>query len=203
MISLSEIDTTCKRASKAVGFSWGVAEEIGKNMRLLEMFGIPGVSNLLGYFNIYKENNFKKISLITNKNFSESKPFCPIVVGLNFLDQINSLNNLKEINFKNFAYPIIFLSFASRASEILGKKIVVNIDDKKFILSFNHTILTNSIDNLKIENCNSLSINFLDNKNTFSHNDWNDLYELSKKTFVEETDSLKISSAGAGLTDND
>ena len=69
--------------------------------------------------------------------------------------------------------------------------------------SFNHTILTNSIDNLKIENCNSLSINFLDNKNTFSHNDWNDLYELSKKTFVEETDSLKISSAGAGLTDND
>ena len=109
MISLSEIDTTCKRASRAVGFSWGVAEEIGKNMRLLEMFGIPGVSNLLGYFNIYKENNFKKISLITDKNFSESKPFCPIVVGLNFLDQINSLNNLKEINFKNFAYPIIFL----------------------------------------------------------------------------------------------
>ena len=95
------------------------------------------------------------------------------------------------------------MTFYQKIKTEHGKKIVVNIDDKKFILSFNHTILTNSIDNLKIENCNSLSINFLDNKNTFSHNDWNDLYELSKKTFVEETDSLKISSAGAGLTDND
>ena len=40
MRSLSEIDTTAKRASKAMGFSWGIAEEVGKNMRILEMFGI-------------------------------------------------------------------------------------------------------------------------------------------------------------------
>ena len=203
MISLSEIDTTCKRASKAVGFSWGVAEEIGKNMRLLEMFGIPGVSNLLGYFNIYKENNFKKISLITDKNFSESKPFCPIVVGLNFLDQINLLKDSKEIQFKNVAYPIIFLPFISRASEIIGKRIFLTIDEKKFILNFNQTILANSINKLIIANSNDLIINFLDNNNTFSEENWNDLYELSKKTFVDETDSLKSSTAGAGLTDND
>ena len=38
MQSFSEIDTTSKRASKAAGFAWGVAEEIGKNMRNLEMF---------------------------------------------------------------------------------------------------------------------------------------------------------------------
>ena len=38
MRSFSEIDTTSKRASKAAGFAWGVAEEIGKNMRNLEMF---------------------------------------------------------------------------------------------------------------------------------------------------------------------
>ena len=203
MISLSEIDTTCKRATKAIGFSWGIAEEIGKNMRLLEMFGIPGVNNLLEYFNIYKENNFKKTSLITEKNFSESKPFCPIVSGLNFLDQINSLNNFKEINFKNFAYPIIFLPFASRASEIIGKRIAINMDEKKFILNFNQTIFTNSINDFKIVICNNLSINFLDNKNTFSEKDWADLYELSKKTFVDETDNLKKNTAGAGLTDND
>ena len=37
MISLSEIETTSKRATRAVGFSWGVAEEVGKNMRLLDL----------------------------------------------------------------------------------------------------------------------------------------------------------------------
>ena len=46
MQSLSEIDTTSKRASKAAGFSWGVAEEIGKAVRSLELFGLPGVKNL-------------------------------------------------------------------------------------------------------------------------------------------------------------
>ena len=35
MKSLSEIETTSKRASKAVGFSWGVSEEIAKGIRLL------------------------------------------------------------------------------------------------------------------------------------------------------------------------
>ena len=30
MRSLSEIETAVKRASRAVGFSWGIAEEVGK-----------------------------------------------------------------------------------------------------------------------------------------------------------------------------
>ena len=44
---------------------------------------------------------------------------------------------------------------------------------------------------------------FIKNKNTFSENEWQELYELSEGTFVEETEELKKSAAGAGLTDND
>ena len=50
MITFSEIETTTKRASKAAGFSWGVAEEIGKSIRSLELFGLPGIINLNQYF---------------------------------------------------------------------------------------------------------------------------------------------------------
>ena len=49
MKSLSEIDTVSKRASRASGFDWGVAEEVGKNIRMLEMLGIPGIKNLNYY----------------------------------------------------------------------------------------------------------------------------------------------------------
>jgi len=59
MRSLSEIETTSKRASKAVGFSWGIAEEIGKNIKILEMFNISGVRNLNEYFKVYKKKNSK------------------------------------------------------------------------------------------------------------------------------------------------
>ena len=38
MKSLSEIETASKRASRAVGFSWGEAEEVAKGIRLLELF---------------------------------------------------------------------------------------------------------------------------------------------------------------------
>ena len=50
MKSLSEIETTSKRASRGVGFSWGIAEEVGKCIRLLELFGLPGIKNLNEYY---------------------------------------------------------------------------------------------------------------------------------------------------------
>ncbi len=60
MKSLSEIETTSKRASKSIGFSWGISEEVGKNMRLLELFGLPGVKNLNQYFKNCKNKQFQK-----------------------------------------------------------------------------------------------------------------------------------------------
>ena len=54
MKSLSEIETTSKRASRAIGYSWGVAEEIAKGVRLLELFGLPGIKNLNKYYCIEK-----------------------------------------------------------------------------------------------------------------------------------------------------
>ena len=46
MRSYSEIDTIVKRSTKAKGFSWGVAEEIGKNIKQLELFGLPLVNQI-------------------------------------------------------------------------------------------------------------------------------------------------------------
>jgi len=61
MRSFSEIDTTAKRASKAAGFSWGMAEEIGKSIRSLELFGLPGIINLNNYLKKIKQKHPKKI----------------------------------------------------------------------------------------------------------------------------------------------
>ena len=38
---------------------------------------------------------------------------------------------------------------------------------------------------------------------SFKDKVWDQLYELSTETFVEETDRLKENAAGAGLADND
>ena len=203
MITLSEIDTTSKRATKAAGFSWGVAEEVGKNMRLLELYGLSGIKNLNEYFKNYKKKQYQKVSLISETNDSQKIPYCPIILGTNFLDQISLLENINEIQIKNVAFPLLLLPFVSRASEIIGKRIFIKIDEKEFLLNFNQSIYSNYLKSEILENSKLIKINFIENKNTFKDSEWKELYKLSEDTFVEETDSLKASGAGAGLTDND
>ena len=203
MRSLSEIDTISKRAVRAKGFSWGASEEIGKSVKLLELFGLPGLKNLNQYLKIYDQNKFQKTKLISESNVSEKNYLCPISLGISFLDQINTLNKYNSIEFNKVAYPILFLSFASRGSEVLGKKILISCDEKEFILNFNQSIFGNYSKNEIWENANTILINFLENNNSFSEEEWKEMNKFANETFVDESDELKQKSAGAGLNDND
>ncbi len=203
MKSLSEIDTTSKRASKAVGFSWGEAEEIGKSIRLLELFGFQGIKTLNEYYKIKINKKFESLNLIHKDNYSKKKPYCPIALGINLLDQIRGIEKLKKIKFNNVAYPLLMLSFLSRGSEIIGKKINVKFDEVEFLLNINVNISSNLLNNHCPKNANNIEISILENEDNFLEQEWESLYKLSEETFVEETDSLKEGAAGAGLTDND
>ena len=203
MRSLSEIDTVSKRSSRAAGYSWGISEEIGKNIRLLEMFSLPGIKNLNDFYKKKKDLKLEELTLIKEKNETSKSKFCPIIAGVSFLDQVGNLKNINEIQFTNIAYPILFLPFVSRASEVIGKRIHLKLDNKEFIMNFNNSISYNFFKSEIVELSEVISINILENKDTFSEIEWKELYKLSENTFVEENDSLKQSGAGAGLTDND
>ena len=203
MRSLSEIDTVSKRSSRAAGYSWGISEEIGKNIRLLEMFSLPGIKNLNDFYKKKKDLKLEELTLIKEKNETNKSKFCPIIAGVSFLDQVGNLKNINEIQFTNIAYPILFLPFVSRASEVIGKRIHLKLDNKEFIMNFNNSISYNFFKSEIVELSEVISINILENKDTFSEIEWKELYKLSENTFVEENESLKQSGAGAGLTDND
>ena len=170
MKSLSEIETVSKRASRAAGYSWGISEEVGKNTRLLEMFGLPGIKNLNDYFNKRKEQKFENLKLINAENKSTKLQYCPIISGTSLIDQIKFLDNINEIKFEGIAYPLLFLSFLSRSSEILGKRIQLKFDDKIFLLNFNVNILFKmSIDDFPIK-ANHVEISFIENIETHFKN---------------------------------
>ncbi len=203
MKSLSEIDTVSKRATRGAGYDWGIAEEVGKNIRMLEMLGIAGIKNLNHYYKIKVKKNFEKISLIDKENKKKRLEYCPIIAGVSFLDQVRSLENLSEIKFENIAFPILFLPFVSRASEIVGRKILLKVDNRNFLLNYNTSIYSNSLNEGVTTIGNNVVVKFLENLDSFEENEWKELYTLSEKTFVEENESLKQGAAGAGLTDND
>ena len=203
MRSLSEIETAVKRASRAVGFSWGNSEEVGKSVRQLELFGLEGIKNLNQYYKDKVSKKFDDLNLISKINETSLEAYCPIILGISFLDQIKTIENFKTIKFKKVAYPILFLSFLSRASEISGKKIHAVFDQTEILLNLNVNISSNFFNQEFSEFANEIEIKFIDNKNNFNDSDWNSLYKLAEDTFVEESDSLKQGAAGAGLTDND
>ena len=203
MKSLSEIETTSKRASKALGFSWGIAEEIGKGIRLLELFGLEGIKNFNQYCILKKKQNFTNSIFIKGSNFAEKYPFCPIMLGINFMDQVRSIEKFKKVTFDKISLPVLILPFLSRSSEIIGKKILIKFEQINFLLNLNVNISSNILG----KDCpiigTNVVIDVIENKDNFSEKDWKNLYKLSEKTFVEENESLKQSGAGAGLTDND
>ncbi|MBD1174539.1 DUF3726 domain-containing protein [Pelagibacterales bacterium SAG-MED01] len=203
MKSLSEIETTSKRASRAVGFSWGVAEEIAKGVRQLELFGFPGIKNLSQYYKLINKKKFEKLTIIKKNNKSNKSSLCPVDLGVRFLDQIKTLESLKKITFYKIAHPILFLPFLSRSSEIVGKRILLKFEKNTLLLNFNVNILSKFIKNEFPSIAKKVEVIFLENKDFFSEKEWKNLYKLSENTFVEETDSLKQGAAGAGLTDND
>jgi len=200
---LSEIETTSKRASRAMGFSWGVAEEIAKGVRLLELFGLPGIKNLNKYYKDKVKAQYENLFSIKKNNKSKISSFCPITLGVSFLDQIKTLESVNKYTFKKIAHPILFLPFLSRSSEIIGKKILFKFDKIEFLLNFNTSISSNFLKKEFPSVAKNCEVNFINNKDSFTNAEWKNLYKLSENTFVEETDSLKRGAAGAGLTDND
>ena len=70
-------------------------------------------------------------------------------------------------------------------------------------LNYNLNIYSNNNFDQTFKETEDVQINLLDNTDNFSDTDWKELYQLSEDTFVEESESLKQSGAGAGLTDND
>jgi hypothetical protein len=164
---------------------------------------LPGIINLNQYLKKIKKKHPKKITKIEKENKTDDKELCPIYSGVAFLDRCLELEKLKSLKFYNVSYPLLMLPFISRASEIMSKRILVEFDNSSFLLNFDKSIFSKNIEKQAQPQAKVVNIEFIENKNSFSEQDWKELYKLSEETFVDESDSQKKTGAGAGLTDND
>jgi len=204
MKSSSEIDTVAKRATKASGFSWGIAEEVGKNIKSLELLGIGGVENLNAYLKALKNHKPEGPQEILKNNKLQGKSFCPFYTGTALIDAAEQVLELKTLKFNSIDYPILMLPFINRLSYKIGRMIIVKMDKYEINLNLNRFISSNmDIRNTVLQSSQSFEINVLESKDMFKPETWEQLYELSTETFVEESERLKSTAAGAGVIDND
>ena len=204
MRSSSEIITVSKRATKAAGFSWGVAEEVGKNIDILELIGIAGIQNLKSYLSDIKTKTPIGPDVIESQNKIDNESLCPILTGICLIDDFKNIEILKEIIFYNVSFPLLMIPFISRLSFLIGKRVSIEIDEYNFKFNLDKYMFSNSdINSLILENAKNVRITIFENEDSFSQEVWDELYKLSTDTFVEENEKLKSTAAGAGLEDND
>ena len=204
MRSSSEIITVSKRATKAAGYSWGVAEEVGKNIDVLELIGIAGIENLKSYLSEIKNKKPIGPNVIKSKNKIDNESLCPILTGIFLIDDFKNIEILKEINFYNVSFPLLMIPFISRLSFLIGKRVSIEIDEYNFKFNLDKYMFSdNDINSLILENAKNVRIIIFENEDSFSQEVWDELYALSTDTFVEENEKLKSTAAGAGLEDND
>ena len=204
MRSSSEIITVSKRATKVAGYSWGVAEEVGKNIDVLELIGIAGIENLKSYLSDIKTKTPIGPNGIKSQNKINNESLCPILTGVSLIDDFKNIEILKEINFYNVNFPLLMIPFISRLSFLIGKRVSIEIDEYKFKFNLDKYMFSNSdINSLILENAKNVRIIIFENEDSFSQEVWDELYALSTDTFVEENEKLKSTAAGAGLEDND
>ena len=82
-----------------------------------------------------------------------------------------SLESFKAIKFKKIAYPVIFLSFLSRASEISGKKIHARLDQNEILLNLNVNICSSFLSQEIPELANEIEIKFINNEDNFTESE--------------------------------
>ena len=204
MRSSSEIITVSKRATKAAGYSWGVAEEVGKNIDVLELIGIAGIQNLKSYLSDIKTKTPIGPDVIESQNKIDNESLCPILTGICLIDDFKNIEILKEIIFYNVSFPLLMIPFISRLSFLIGKRVSIEIDEYNFKFNLDKYMFSNSdINSLILENAENVRITVFENEDSFSQEIWDELYALSTDTFVEENEKLKSTAAGAGLEDND
>ena len=204
MRTSSEIETISKRATKAAGFPWGIAEEVGKNIKSLELLCISGIENLSLYLEQVKGKETFGPKEISIENNIKPNSFCPFYTGSALLDSASKVEEIKNLTLHSINFPILLIPFINRLSDRIGKKIKLQIDDHNFLLNLNKFIATDTnLMGLIIENAKIIKIEIQENEDSFKDKVWDQLYELSTESFVEETDRLKENAAGAGLADND
>ena len=120
------------------------------------------------------------------------------------IDDYKSVDEIKILKFIKLDYPLFLLPIINKLSYLIGKRIQVSIDDNNVECNLNTCILADhKIKSLIIKKANTVIITILENEDNFSSKTWNELYEISTETFVEETEQSKQTGAGAGLQDND
>jgi len=117
-LTLAETEAYLRKAARASGLDWGLAEEAGKTARWLAAFNLPGPEIMLQHLEGLKDKDYK--SFVPDCNFTPWQAagglLCPIITGAAIADRSASMAVRQPTKLGLCAYPLLLAAPLGQAA---------------------------------------------------------------------------------------
>lgn len=132
--SLNEIDSQCKKAARGAGFEWGHAEDIGKTIRWLAAFDLPGTGLFVAYLKAYDHDrsSFCQPDL---RDPAHIRPvgagfLCPLLTGAAMCDAA-TLEIKSCVYFEKLGYPLLLMPMLAQYADSISQTLICEFDSSR------------------------------------------------------------------------
>ena len=214
LFTLAEIESYLRKAARARGLDWGIAEEAGKAARWLAAFNLRGPETLLEHLQQLSGDKYHQfIPDCSSEPWPASGGLlCPIITGAALADRSAQMLDGRCFRLAATAYPLLLAATVGQAARCHGRVFTtawagvrvscfengLSIEGNRDDLMLSRVeAVTCQLDDLESPQQLPSTLAYAIDQDTFKRID-----QLAFQTYAPATEASRAG-AGAGLTDND
>lgn len=214
-LSLSEIDSLCRKATRGAGYGWGMAEEAGRSARWLAAYGFQGPEALAAWLRVRQADASQHLPALEDHIWHAKRGICPLTAGTLVNDQESQLLSGKGFEFVQVQQPMLMLSMVARIVENRDCTIIFSVDDHDITCAAQGIVCSEDFPwdkaradvscHLADEQPASMdeTVEPASQSRMVDDAACDTLLELAHRTYAPATEASRLAGAGAGTSDND
>ena len=222
--SLNQIDQVSRKAARGAGLPWGLADEVGKALRWLHIYGLNGASALAELLDRQRYFDYRELAPASLSGVWQAPGgvLDPLVTGASLGDCIDRTAG-DQIETGAIAYPILAAGFIGNLAEIEDLALTLTWPGVRLCCRRGGVYIDAQQRAVEIETAGFLCCRQSPPEQrdfdgpafdgqwraprpggvVVESGVWERLEQYARRTYIEATESSRIAGAGAGLHDND
>ncbi len=216
--SANELDALSRRAARATGLAWGLAEEAGKAARWLAVRRLPSASLIARHLSRSDGAAYDDLVPVMEGGrwAARSGKLCPLITGAALSDRAREIVPGKSVTLASVAYPLLLSAFLGRAAKATGHDLEIRWlglsvrccpDEISLELGEEAALEAERVTDVTIQaatgNAAGRPMPRLPTSVQVAPEDWAILKALAARTYVPASEESRLRGAGAGLMDTD
>lgn len=117
-LTLAETESYLRKAARACGLEWGIAEEAGKAARWLAAFDLPGPETMLNHLRLIAGEEYRAYTPNCERQPWQASGgiLCPIITGAALADRSASMLEGNTIELGRTAWPLLLAATLGQAA---------------------------------------------------------------------------------------